>query len=271
MDELFQKKWVSRVGFFTVCLLLSVGMFQLLQSFLEPQVSDVPDAEEPVFVDDFERGQYYFNADEDPSGPYDLEKAREAYTRVIQKQPSENTSVWYQLGRIDFLEGKFDAALYKFDKQIEYHADTLPHVYYMRGLTYGFAAQESGDSDQWLIAESDFIKYLSFNPDSPWGRTDLAWIYFAQGKYTEMLPVLDEGLRINPSHPWLLNMYGLALLNTGERQKAHEHFLTALEEAKKLTDSDWGRAYPGNAPTSWDAGLKAFIDAIESNIELTET
>ena len=85
-----------------------------------------------------------------------------------------------------------------------------------------------------------------------------------------MLPILEEGLETKPNHPWLLNMYGLALMNTGNPEGALKSFHMAREEAVKLTTYDWGRAYTGNDPAIWPEGLAEFRSAIEKNIALVE-
>jgi tetratricopeptide (TPR) repeat protein len=219
--------------------------------------------------DDFMLAQYYFNHDDDPSGPYDLKKARYHYERVITINPLAHEQVWYQLGRIDFLEGDYAAALHKFSKQREYFGDKVPNVYYMIGLTHGYQASETGSLEDWLAAEEAFITYLSLDPGSPWARTDLSWVYFAQGKYRDMLPVLMIGLENDSLHPWLLNMYGLALHNLGQKEEANTYFTQASVEIEKLTVNDWGRAYPGNNPRHWSLGLSEFASIVEANKQLT--
>jgi len=218
----------------------------------------------------FKRGEYYFNHSEDSHDVYDLTKARYYYELAVNRQPDGHALAWYQLGRIDFLEGKFDPAIEKFNNQIKYFGDKVPSVYYMIGLTYGYKARAYGDPEDWKKAEEGFSKFLEFMPSSPWARTDLTWLYFAQGKYEDMKPVLEEGLKYEPNSPWLHNMYGLALLNTGSPQEAVNHFRHALILASKLTVEDWGRAYPGNHPQFWQEGLDSFLRAINENIRIAE-
>lgn len=218
----------------------------------------------------FEIGQYYFNHDDNPSGPYDIVKAQEYYEKEIAQNPTGNNLVWYQSGRIDFINGDFTAALEKFDTQIEHFGDTVHNVYYMIGLTYGYKARASGNADDWKRAEEAFLKFIDFSPQAPWSRVDLAWIYFSQGKYADMIPVLEGGLEYRPDNPWLLNMYGLALLNTGEKEKAKEQFYAARDGAALLTTEDWGKAYPGNNPDAWEQGLLEFRHIIDRNILLSE-
>lgn len=220
-------------------------------------------------TDAFEKGQYYFNSDDDPNGPYDLEKARAYYEAALAKDPQVDELAWYQLGRIDFLEGDFDTAIERFGKQREYFADTIPNVHYMLGLTYGYRARWGGRESDWQKAEDEFDLFIGIAPTAPWPRVDLAWVYFAQGKYEDMVPVLEEGLQYHPDNAWLLNMYGLALLNTGDRQKAHDVFVHAKESAAELSLADWGKTYPGNDPADWPRGLTEFRETIEKNRALT--
>lgn len=215
--------------------------------------------------DAFLLGQSYFNGDRG----HDLYCAQLAYEQAIEFDPEVDPWLWHQAGRVDFIRGRFYSALYKFDQQIKYFGDEVPNVHYMIGLTHGYRARESGSMYDWKRAEEGFIKYLELDPESPWARTDLAWVYFAQGKYEEMKPVLEEGLSAQPSHPWLLNMYGLALLNTDRKEEAHSHFVQASVQASSLTVEEWGRAYPGNHPDSWPVGLAEMRAAIEKNITLS--
>lgn len=218
----------------------------------------------------FEKGEYYFNHDDDPAGPYDLVKARRYYEAAIAASSTANAMAWHQLARIEFLEGDFNASIDRFHTQQDIFGDELPSVHYMLGLVYGFKAKYRGNGSDWDRAAEEFKTFIEFEPEAPWPRIDLAWVYFSQGKYEEMIPTLVEGLEYEPGNAWLHNMYGLALLNTGKRVQAHEHFLLAQRSAAELTVEDWGNAYPGNDPAAWPAGLAAFREAIEMNVALTE-
>ncbi len=220
--------------------------------------------------DDFSIGQYFFNHDEKQGGAYDITKARFFYERAIVNDPTNNTQLWYQSGRIDFINGDFDSALEKFAKQKEYFGDTVPNVYYMTGLTHAYKARQTAKLEEWKYAEDDFKKAVDFFYESPWPYVDLAWIYFAQGKFAEMKPLLEKGLSYEANNPWLLNMYGLALYNTNEKELANEYFLFAREMAEKLTVEDWGASYPGNNPVLWEEGLTEFQSLINKNVALPE-
>jgi len=205
-----------------------------------------------------EIGDYYFNADGD--GVYDLEKAQVYFKKALDLDPRVPLA-WYQLARIDFLNGDFGDALFKMNKHISVHGDSLPNVYYMRGLIYGY-------DNQLEVAEKNFLKYLSYDKFSWAAYTDLAWVYFRQGKYEETKKIAERGLEKNAGNPWLLNMYGVALLNLGDKKSAYATLEQALSRAKKIQLIDWARAYPGNDPRVAEEGIKAMLEAIEYNLTL---
>ena len=218
----------------------------------------------------FDTAQYYFNQDEDQAPPYDLEKAAYYFKKAIEEDPTSNLLLLYQAGRVDFIQGNFDAALMKFDMQIQYFGDQVPNVYYMIGLTNGYKARKTGYEGDWKKAEEGFQKAITFFPNAPWPYVDLAWIYFSQGKYTDMKPLLEEAFTHDSNNAWLLNMYGLALLNMGDRIMAHEYFLFAQEQAENLTVKDWSKSYPGNDPQLWAVGLQEFNSLIAKNVALSK-
>ncbi len=247
------------------CLFFTFGVWLLFSSVMQAQQAQALELQNRTY---FEIGQYYFNHDEDPEGPYDIQKARHYFELEIAARPSENKYVYYQLGRIDFIEGKFDAALENFNTQIRLFGDSVPNVYYMIGLTYGYQARVGGNQDDWVRAEEAFTHFITFAPQAPWSRVDLAWIYFAQGKYESMLPVLEEGLEYEPDNAWLLNMYGLAVMNTRDADAALPYLQRAKEAAALLSVQDWGRSYPGNDPQAWSQGLAEFRAIIQKNIDI---
>jgi len=269
VPAILMRMFSSKITVTAAALFLILGIAALLVFAMPKSPKEAAFA--PVdlsSMNDFELGEYYFNHDEDPGGPYDLSLARSYFEKAIAEDPHAYPLAWYQLGRVEFLEGNFDKALFNFDKQIEYFSDSIPNVYYMIGLTYGYKARQSGEEADWTKAAEAFETFISYAPQSPWPRVDLAWIYFAQGKYESMLPVLEEGIKYRPENPWIRNMYGLALLNTGDKALALEEFKQAQAFAAELSADAWGKAYPGNNPEAWGKGLSEFRMIIEKNIEL---
>lgn len=203
----------------------------------------------------FEIGNYYFN-----SGTYDLAKAETAFKKALQID-SGALGPRYQLARIHFLNGDYAGALHLINEELKLHPD-FKRSHYVRGLIYGYRGDLS-------LAAEDFKMFLTWDPQSWAAHNDLAWIYFQQGDYLRVKETAQDGLELNPDNPWLLTSYGVALLNTGEREKAGAVLVKALSAAQKLTPQDWQKAYPGNHPDLAPKGLNALIKTIEKNIQLT--
>lgn len=262
LSHILKEKSAVIIGLLVVSLMLAAT---------SPWGRELVVKREPPETDNlFLLGQYYFNHGPHADGTYDIKLARHYYEQALADNPLGDNWAWYQLGRIDFLEGKFDAAIYKFNKQVEHFEDQQPSVYYMLGLTYGYRARREGKEDDWHRAAEYFSHYLEHDENSPWARVDMAWIYFSQGRFEEMKPILEKGLSTHGDNPWLLNMYGLALLNTGHKEEARRNFTAALEEAEKLTPENWGLSYPGNDPSAWSDGLREFRTAIRVNLGLAQ-
>jgi hypothetical protein len=52
-----------------------------------------------------------------------------------------------------------------------------------------------------------------------------------------------------------------------QHSEARASFEKAKNLAQNLTQRDWQAAYPGNNPAHAQSGLRAFLDAIEENLE----
>lgn len=200
-------------------------------------------------------------------GPtYNIFCAKLAYTRALSIDSGRDPMPWYQLGRIHFIQGDFPQAIHRLDTVIErYGTTTIPNVHYMLGLTYGYRAHETGSGEDWLEAEKEFSEYNRLAPLSAWSRVDLAWVLFSQKKYEEMKAPLEEALFNHPQNPWVLNMYGLAQLNTGDKVGAKESFVKAERSLVEMSAEAWGQVYPGNDPARWEAGLEEMKELVKKN------
>lgn len=192
-------------------------------------------------------------------GRYDLARADGLFTAALLID-SDVPDAWHQRARIDFLRGEFDSALEKINKQISIHGDSFMASYYIRGLIHGYRKE-------FVEAERDFLHFLTWDPDNWAARNDLAWVYFAQGKFEETEAEAVRGLTIAPTNPWLLVMHGMARFNLGDFVGAKEDLEKAEREAAFLTEADWRYAYPGNDPAVAGKGVEAFRRAIKENLE----
>lgn len=234
---------------------VSSGIFLINQPFvsraLPPQL--VFDSSRAVFL-----GDYYFS-----QKSYDLARAEQYFERAIELD-SDAPDAWHQLARIDFLRGDFYSALEKINTQIILHGDSLMSSYYIRGLILGYMGRFSE-------AEGDFEKFVEWNSNGWAGWNDLSWVYFAQGKYEEAASAAKRGLDRHPGNPWLLNSYGVALLNVGEYQEAERALAYADEIVEVITPETWSQAYPGNDPTIAERGLTAFKETVSHNLSLAKS
>ena len=203
-------------------------------------------------------GDHYFNIN--GKGTYNLDTAESYYKKALEIDPLVS-DVWHQLARIHFLIGNFPEALEKINTQINLHGDSFMASYYIRGLIYGYAKQFDK-------SESDFRKFLSWDKRNWAAHNDLAWVYFQQGEYEKARATAIEGLEYGTNNPWLLNMVGIASFNLGDMKMAQEYLEKALEEAEKLTEYDWHKAYPGNNPDSAQQGIFEMKKAIRVNLDL---
>jgi tetratricopeptide (TPR) repeat protein len=210
-------------------------------------------------------GEYYFNWGN--TGAYDIEKAERYLLRSVAID--DNTiGVHYHLGRIAFLNGKFNRALSEFEKELELLDGQIWIEYYypavyMQGLTHGFA-KNFNQSAFW------FEHLIADNVEDPrsWAYyTDLAWVYFQQGRFEELLSLTKEAITRYPNNPWVLNMHALGLMNAERDVEAHRVFLQAKREVEKMEPGEWGLAYPGNNPNVYAQGLEEMKQTIMENIE----
>jgi tetratricopeptide (TPR) repeat protein len=206
----------------------------------------------------FECGNHYFGVY--GSSGYDVSKAEYYFGKAVEIDPN-TPDAWHQYARTAFLRGDFQTALYRINKQFEERGDELMASYYIRGLIEGYAKD-------YAAAENDFLKFLMWSPYNWAANNDLAWIYFAQGKFKEAKEQTEKGLAASPDNVWLLVTHGMSSYNLGDKRQAVEDLLKARDFVKKLTEATWSRAYPGNDPRVAGEGLAAFRQAIEDDLTL---
>jgi len=218
----------------------------------------------------FALGEAFFNSSGHTPFMYNLKAARWSYHQAVTRNAYSNRLAHYQLGRVQFITGDFRASLDSFAKHEALYSDLVPAVHYMNGLVYAYRAKETNTPADYQAAAVSFERFLELEPNSPWGRVDLAWVLFSLGDYRAMLSVLTPALEHGAAKAWVYNMYGLAHLNLGDVEAALAHFATAQTAAEQLTVADWGAAYPGNNPADHAAGLDHFKSVIAKNYQLAQ-
>lgn len=203
-------------------------------------------------------GNYYFGIYN--ISRYDINRAEYYFAKAIEIDET-TPDAWHQYARIAFLRGDFTLALYRINKQIEIHGDSFMASYYIRGLIYGYAKN-------YVMAEKDFLKFLEWSPNNWAANNDLAWVYFAQGKFKKAEERSVLSLKRDPFNPWLLMMHAMSSYNLGDVETAKKELQLAKLASEGLTEDRWIHAYPGNDPKIAKEGLAEFRKAIDRNIEL---
>lgn len=194
-------------------------------------------------------------------GTYDLRLAEKLLKEALANDPRAPLANYF-LARIAFLERRTYDALRYTEKEQEISTDFW-RLHYLRGLVYGY-------SGQYPKAEREFRTYLDHYQDGWAGYVDLSWIYFRQGKYQEMKELLEPVVR-RKKNAWLMNAYGVALLNTGEAEGARKALLEAEEFVARMTPELWGEAYNGNDPRVYATGLASMRQVIETNLDIANS
>ncbi|MDO8521209.1 MAG: hypothetical protein Q7S52_03775 [bacterium] len=226
---------------------------QALDLFHLPRVADRLAPNDPALQ--FAVGNYYFGG----SKEYDVDRA-ETFFRKTLALDFFYPGVHYQLGRTLFIQGDMYAAEREIDEELKLHPDFW-RSYYMRALIRGYGGAFFG-------AARDFEEFLRHKPESWAAHNDLAWVYFQLGEYAKVRDTALDGLNYAPENAWLNNSLGIALMNLGDKEGAKTALERAGRAAEQMTPDGWGRAYPGNDPRVYAAGLAAMRSSIKENLAL---
>jgi tetratricopeptide (TPR) repeat protein len=169
----------------------------------------------------------------------------------------------YQLSRTYFIEGELDTALYEAQKELEVYPENF-RTYYILGLTLGYMHREREAIDA-------FQKFIEFKPESWAARNDKAWLHFRIGDVDGGLETIVPAVDQNPYNPWVMNTYGVLLMNKERYEEARGAFISAKRSADSMTEEVWGIAYPGNSPEIYGKGLVAMRASIQANLEEVES
>lgn len=166
----------------------------------------------------------------------------------------------YQLGRIYFIEGNLDRAIEELQTEIVYHPYNNK-TYYMLGLTYGF-------KNNLQDAIESFKKYNDLHPETWAGKNDLAWLYFRAGNINDAYTTISSIVPQNTKNPWVLNTYGVILLNMNKLNDAKIVLTDGYTIAQAMSEKSWGMSYPGNDPRVYSTGLSAMRNSFRTNLNI---
>ncbi len=167
----------------------------------------------------------------------------------------------YQLSRIAFIQGDLRTALNEIDIELEVYPAHM-HANYVKGLTLAYMRRDQEAIDA-------FAKFIVYKPLSWAARNDKAWLHFRLGDIDEALDTIIPAVVPYPENPWVLNTYGVMLMNKGEYAEAQKQLSRGLLVVNQMTEKEWGESYPGNSPQIWERGLDVFRKSLAENLVLT--
>ncbi len=225
--------------------LLIVGGFLILYILLSPSLH-------------FHIGNLFFG--QVPS-LYNVTFAEFFYARAVH--PPLGTVpefAYHQLSRTHFIQGELDRSLEEAYKEVEIYPLHV-QTYYIISLTLGYLNREKE-------AIEAFGKFIEYKPGSWAARNDRAWLQFRIGDIDGAMETMLPAVFLYPTNPWVQNTYGTLLLNKEQYEEAKQAFMIAETAANQMTEAEWGRAYPGNDPRVYAAGLSGMRLSIENNLKL---
>jgi tetratricopeptide (TPR) repeat protein len=119
-------------------------------------------------------------------------------------------------------------------------------------------------------AVKDFDAFLTVQPKSWAALNDLAVSYLHIGDYEAAEKSARQGLEVELNNPWLQSNLGVALLNQDKLAESQAVLKSALSGFEGMSEDEWARAYPGNAPAVVRDGFAQAKKAIASNIRMSE-
>jgi tetratricopeptide (TPR) repeat protein len=251
-----RRPWEYAVGLLSVAIILYVGI-DLAYTPVMNVYEDVAFAIDPSAIRAFTYGERHFSSMR--GAAYDVNRAEKYFILAASLDP-HFPYVYHELARIAFLRGDFAKAVAEINLQIQYHGDTEPNSYYVRGLIEGYM----GDYD---AAAKDYAYFLTFDPTDWAGINDYAWVLLKAGRAQEAAAITSEGLKNNPQNPWLLNSNSIALYETGDAQLARVQAHAAWSALQNLTLTQWLHSYPGNDPASASVGMETFRRSVMANMQ----
>jgi tetratricopeptide (TPR) repeat protein len=168
----------------------------------------------------------------------------------------------HQLSRTYFIQGSMYDALDEAQTELKIYPDDTA-TYYILGLTYGYM-------NRTYEAIDAFSRYIETHPGTWAGRNDKAWLQFRIGDIDGALKTIEPIVQNFRYTVWVQNTYCALLMNKERYAEAKTACGYAKEAVDKMTEKDWGHAYPGNDPRIYGTGLQAMKTSIEKNIELIE-
>ena len=131
--------------------------------------------------------------------------------RVMDFSEVDRSAVYYK-ALVLFKEGKKEESLRVMDEYITASGNDNIAMYLK-----GRLAVSGGNV---LVAEKEFTRALTINPDYDDGYLGLAMVRFSEGRDKEGISYLEKAIQINPDNTEALTLMGMAYVQSGDHPKA---------------------------------------------------
>ncbi len=160
-------------------------------------------------------------------------KSEEAISRLrnISLLEPNNLDAVATLGDILRFNKQYDEAIIAYSKALEIAGGTRPadwRFYYVRGISYE-------RSDQWELAEKDFLKALKLNPGHPQVLNYLGYSWVDKNMNLKQgLELIKQAVKARPLDGYIVDSLGWAYYRLGQFERA----VIELERAVNLRPND---------------------------------
>ena len=195
---------------------------------------------------------------------YNVNIAQFLYKQSVSPLLSQTVPQYahHQLSRTHFIQGNLWGAVNEAKEELKLYPHSTS-TYYILGLTYGYMNRNHEAIDAFSV-------YIDSFPEAWAPRNDKAWLQFRLGDIDGALETIQPIVDNFRYTVWVQNTYCALLINKKDFINAKKACDYAQEAVNKMTEDDWGRAYPGNDPRIYNIGLQAMKKSIETNEEIIE-
>lgn len=238
--------WVLRLFEIVGGLSLAICTILLITIFLSPSAT-------------FRIGNFFFG---DIPQLYNIQVARFLFERAAYPPLSKTPPPYahYQLSRTYFVTGDLYRALDEARTELRIYPEHTG-TYYILGLTYGYLNRHHEAIDA-------FSSYIETHPGTWAGRNDKAWLQFRIGNIAGAIETIEPIAENFKYTPWIQNTYCALLMNQNRLAEAEIACNNVREAVEKMSELDWGYAYPGNDPAIYGTGLELMKQSVKQNLDL---
>jgi predicted O-linked N-acetylglucosamine transferase (SPINDLY family) len=158
------------------------------------------------------------------------DKAAATYRRILKIEPN-NPDALHLLGKMDFIQGRYDSALVYFDRSIEASAEDDLRL---RLASHNMRAETLRAQGRFSDAMAACRKAIDLNPEYSPALINMAAILRQLNRFDEALETLDHVIAVDPESAEAHNNRGIVLRLQGRSREAVAAFTQALSFNPRL-------------------------------------